>query len=196
LDPEAQACDAAGRDPLPSARRCSRSVDEARDLAQDVVMIALARGLQDCRRPRAGCGGAGCAETCSSARARPDPTAPPRGALRSGRPGGGLLPALTPQRSWGRAPSRAAREMPPLARLRRAVSPKAVLARAARAARGRGRPPAVNHRAPPGQSVRPSGPPHCPLRRRARNRGPHRHSSSGGSMRRTRAERIPGGAPK
>jgi len=45
------ACDEAYRDILRTARRVSRSGDEARDLVQDVLTIALARGLRDWPSP-------------------------------------------------------------------------------------------------------------------------------------------------
>jgi DNA-directed RNA polymerase specialized sigma24 family protein len=47
----ASACEEAYRDILRTARRFTRSADEARDLTQDVVLIALARGLDDWQSP-------------------------------------------------------------------------------------------------------------------------------------------------
>lgn len=49
--PDMEASDEAYRDILLMARRFSRSGDEARDLVQDVLMIALARGLHDWPSP-------------------------------------------------------------------------------------------------------------------------------------------------
>jgi DNA-directed RNA polymerase specialized sigma24 family protein len=47
----AEACREAYRDILRTARRCTRSVEEARDLAQDVLVIALGRGFDDWPSP-------------------------------------------------------------------------------------------------------------------------------------------------
>jgi DNA-directed RNA polymerase specialized sigma24 family protein len=47
MAPSLDVCHEAYRDILRTARRLTRSVDEARDLAQDVLVIALARGLDD-----------------------------------------------------------------------------------------------------------------------------------------------------
>jgi DNA-directed RNA polymerase specialized sigma24 family protein len=46
-----EACRDAYRDLLRAARGCTRSLEEARDLAQDVLVIALARGLDDWPSP-------------------------------------------------------------------------------------------------------------------------------------------------
>lgn len=44
-------CQEAYRDILRTARRCARSPDEAHDLAQDAIVIALARGMDDWSSP-------------------------------------------------------------------------------------------------------------------------------------------------
>jgi DNA-directed RNA polymerase specialized sigma24 family protein len=49
--PHVEACNEAYRDILRMARRFSRSGDDARDLVQDVLMIALARGFHDWPSP-------------------------------------------------------------------------------------------------------------------------------------------------
>jgi RNA polymerase sigma-70 factor (ECF subfamily) len=46
-----EVCREAYRDILRAARRCTSSADEARDLAQDALVIALARGLDDWPSP-------------------------------------------------------------------------------------------------------------------------------------------------
>jgi RNA polymerase sigma-70 factor (ECF subfamily) len=49
--PDVKACDEAYRDILRTARRFARSGDDARDLVQDTLAIALARGFQDWPAP-------------------------------------------------------------------------------------------------------------------------------------------------
>ena len=49
-----QVCQKAYREVLRTARRFTRSEDEARDLAQDAVVIALARGFDDWSTPGRG----------------------------------------------------------------------------------------------------------------------------------------------
>jgi DNA-directed RNA polymerase specialized sigma24 family protein len=49
--PNGTACEEAYRDILKTARRFARGPDDARDLAQDVLVIALTRGLEDWRSP-------------------------------------------------------------------------------------------------------------------------------------------------
>jgi RNA polymerase sigma-70 factor (ECF subfamily) len=51
MAPDVEVCGEAYRDILRTARRFAGSADEARDLVQDVVVIALARGFEDWPSP-------------------------------------------------------------------------------------------------------------------------------------------------
>jgi RNA polymerase sigma-70 factor (ECF subfamily) len=51
MNPGLTVCDEAYRDILRTARRYSRSAEEARDLVQDAIAIALARGFEDWPSP-------------------------------------------------------------------------------------------------------------------------------------------------
>lgn len=51
MAPGVEACREAYRDLVRTARRCTRSADEARDLAQDALLVALARGIDDWASP-------------------------------------------------------------------------------------------------------------------------------------------------
>jgi DNA-directed RNA polymerase specialized sigma24 family protein len=51
MAPSRETCQKAYRDILRVARRCTRSAEEAQDLAQDALAIALARGFEDWPSP-------------------------------------------------------------------------------------------------------------------------------------------------